>query len=145
MDGTAGILRGVSQEKLERVREILFPDGTDLVEAFGAGGGPISSGGLVADDATVKMTARSAENEGIGPDAFREGWEDWLEPWASYRIYQEGLVDQGDKIVALVRLRGVTKHDAVEMEHEAAAVFRFEGDQVVELQFTLERDEALRD
>ena len=45
----------------------------------------------------------------------------------------------------LVRLRGVTKRDGVEMEHEAAGVFRFEGDQVVEMEFNLDREDALAD
>jgi hypothetical protein len=120
------------------------PDGADLVELY-AGGGPISAGGLVADDATVKFTARSAEASREGPDGFREGWTDWLEPWESYRFYCDEIVDRGDRIVALVRLRGVTKRDRVEVEHEAAGVFRFEGDQVVELQFNLDRQDALAD
>ena len=134
----------MSTERIERVRAILPADGTDLVEAFG-GSEPIPDGGLVTEDASVKMTARSAEREGVGPDAFRASWTDWLEPWQTYLIYNEKLVDRGDRVVALVRLRGVTRRDGVEMEHEAAAVFRFDGDQVVELEFTLEREEALAD
>lgn len=140
----AGHTERVSEENLERVRAILLPDGTDLVERFGGLAGGVSGGGLVADDATVKMTARSAEIEGVGAQGFREGWLDWLEPWQSYRIYQEGLIDRGDRVIALVRLRGVTKHDSVEMEHEAGAVFRFEGEKVVELEFVLEPHDVLQ-
>ena len=132
----------MSQERVEAVRAIIPPDGADLVELY-ASGGPISAGGLVADDAPVKFTAPSAEASRQGPEGFREGWTDWLEPWESYRFYCDEIVDQGDRIVALVRLRGVTKRDRVEMEHEAAGVFRFEGDQVVELEFNLNREDAL--
>ena len=133
----------MSQANVERVRAIMPSEGTDLTEVFGAGGGPISTGGLVADDATVNFTARSAESSRQGPEGFREGWSDWLEPWQSYRIYYDEFVDRGDRVVALVRLRGVTKRDGVEVEHEAAGVFRFEGERVVELEFSLDREQAL--
>jgi hypothetical protein len=135
----------MSQANVERVRAIMPPDGADLVEVFGPGAGPISAGGLVADDATVTFTAPSAEASRSGPDGFREGWADWLEPWQSYRLHYDDVIDQGNRIVALVRLRGVTKRDGVEIEHEAAGVFRFEGDQVVELEFNLDREDALSD
>ena len=133
----------MSQDNVDRVRAIMPPEGTDLTEVFGAGGGPVSTGGLVADDATVSFAARSAESTRRGPDGFREGWADWLEPWQSYRIYYDDVVDRGDRVVALVRLRGVTKRDGVEIEHEAAGVFRFEGERVVELEFNLDRENAL--
>jgi hypothetical protein len=133
----------MAQANVDRVRAIMPPEGTDLAEVFGAGGGPISAGGLVADDATVNFTARSAESSRSGAEGFREGWADWLEPWQTYRIYYDDIVERGDRVVALVRLRGVTKHGGVEMEHEAAGVFRFEGDQVVELEFSLDREAAL--
>ena len=134
----------MSQERVELVRAITPPDGTDLVEAFAAGR-PISAGGLVSNEATVTFTSRSAESTRQGPDGFREGWTDWLEPWESYRMYTDDFVDRDDRVVALVRLRGVTKRDGVEIEHEAAGVFRFDGDEVVEIEFNLDRDDALGD
>ncbi len=135
----------MSAERLKRVRALMPPSGTDLTEVFGAGGGPISTGGLVKEDATVSFTAPSAETSRTGPEGFREGWADWLEPWQSYRIYYDDVVDRGDRVVVLVRLRGVTRHDGVEMEHEAAGIFRFEGDQVVAMDFSLDRERALAD
>jgi hypothetical protein len=138
------ILTPMSESKRERVRAVAPPDGTDLVELFAAPGG-IDSGGLVADEATVRFVAPSAESTREGPEGFREGWTDWLEPWQSFRIHYDDLVEKDDRVIALVRLRGVTKHGGVEMEHEAAAVFRFEGDQVVDIEFNLDRADALRD
>ena len=131
-------------ENLERVRAIVPPDGTDLVEALGSGR-KFSSGGLVSDDAVVRFVARSGEMGGTGSDAFYGSWADWHEPWESYRIYSDELVDRGDRVIWLVRLRGVTKRDGVEMEHDGAAVFRFEGDRVAEVTFTMERETALGD
>jgi ketosteroid isomerase-like protein len=125
------------------VRAILPADGSDLVELFGPGGGPISAGGFVSDDATVRFAAPSAEAESQGPEGFRERWADWLETWESYLMYTDDIVDRGDRVVVLSRLRGVTKRDRVELEHEAAAVFRFEGERVVEIEFNLDRQDAL--
>jgi ketosteroid isomerase-like protein len=134
----------MSQENVERIRAILPPDGTDLRDVFVWDTG-FTTGGLVVDDATVRFVAPNAEGSFEGPDGFRDGWADWLEPWESYVMSTDELVDKGDRVVALTRLRGVTKRDGVEMEHEGAAVFRFQGDHVVEIEFNLDRDDALKD
>jgi ketosteroid isomerase-like protein len=132
----------VSQENVELVRAFMPPDGTDLADVFGRPGGA-SSGGLVRDDVKVRFVAGDVKMAGSGPEGFYERWGDWLEPWASYRIYTEDVVDRGDRVVMLVELVGVTKRDAVEMRHEAAAVFHFDAGEIAEIVFTLERDEAL--
>jgi hypothetical protein len=135
----------MTESRLERVRALMPPDGTDLVDVFGPDAGQIDTGGLVRDDAAVNMVARNAERSTAGPEGFREIWADWLEPWQSYRIYYDDVVERDDKVIMLVTLRGVTKRDGVEMEHEAAGVFRFQGDEVVEMEFNLDREDALSD
>ena len=127
------------------MRAIMPPEGTDLTDVFGADAPQIDTGGLVSDGAVVNMVARNAERGAEGPEGFRDMWADWLEPWESYRIYYDDALERGDKVILLVRLRGVTKRDGVEMEHEAAGVFRFDGDQVVEMEFNLDREDALSD
>ncbi len=133
------------ESRVERVRAVMPPEGTDLVGVFGVSGAVDDDGGLVADGATVRWVSPNAENIASGPEGFVESWADWLEPWRSYRIYYDDIVERGDRVVTLVRLRGVTQRDGVEVEHEAAGVFRFEGDQVVEIEFNLDREDALKD
>jgi ketosteroid isomerase-like protein len=135
------------ESRLERMRAVMPPDGADFVEVLSAGGTGIDSGDLIAQDATVRFVAPGARAEisSSGPEGFREGWADWLEAWESHRIYIDDVFEKGDSVVMLVRLHGVTKRDGVEMEQEAAAVFRFEGDQVVEIEFNLDREDVLRD
>jgi ketosteroid isomerase-like protein len=135
----------MSPSRIEQVRAVMPPEGTDLIDVFGPNAAQIDTGGLVRDDAAVNMVARNAERTTEGPEGFREIWADWLEPWESYRIYFDDVIERGDRVIMLVRLRGVTKHDGVEMEHEAAGIFRFEGDQVVEMEFNLDREDALKD
>jgi ketosteroid isomerase-like protein len=132
----------MSQERVERVRALMPADGTDLRDVF-VKSGALSGGGLVADDAVVRFVAPHASVSGTGPEGFRARWTDWLEPWESYLIYTDDVVDRDDRVVVLTRLRGVTRRDRVEMEHDAAAVFRFEGDTVVEIEFILDRQAAL--
>lgn len=134
----------MSEANAERVRAILPPDGTELRDVFVEGAG-FSTGGLVTPEATVRFVAPSAETSATGPEGFRDSWADWLEPWESYAMYTDDVVDRGDRVVALTRLRGVTKRDRVEVEHEAAAVFHFDGDVVVEIEFNLDRADALAD
>jgi hypothetical protein len=93
----------------------------------------------------VKFVASSAETSSVGPDGFRDTWADWLQAWKSYYIYFDEVFEKGDSVVLLTRLQGVTKRDGVELQQEAAAVFRFEGDQIVELEFNLDREDALKD
>jgi ketosteroid isomerase-like protein len=135
----------MTRSRLEQVRALMPPEGTDLIDIFGPDAEEIDTGGLVREDAAVNMVARNAERGTAGPEGFREIWADWLEPWQSYRIYYDDVVERDDRVIMLVRLRGVTKRDGVEMEHEAAGVFRFEGDQVVEMEFNLDREDALAD
>ena len=132
----------MSRENVELVRGFMPEDGTDLTAVF-AEPGAASAGGLLNDDAPVRFVAASGEMGGKGPEGFYETWRDWLAPWESYRIYTEEIVDRGDRVVALVRLAGVTQRDGVEMGHDAATVFRFEDGRIAEIVFTLDRGEVL--
>ena len=128
----------MAESRIERIRAVLPADGTDLAVAFGPARS-FSAGPLVADDVEVRLVARDAEMSGIGADAFYDRWADWLEPWETYQVHHEDLIERGDEVIWLVRLRGVTKRGGVEMEHEGGTVFRFEGDVVKEITFALER------
>jgi ketosteroid isomerase-like protein len=137
----------MTESRLERMRAVMPPDGADFVQVLAEGGSGIDTGDLIAQDATVRFVAPGAQAaiSSSGPEGFREGWDDWLEAWESHRIYFDDLFEKGDSVVIFVRLRGVTKRDGVELQQEAAAVFRFEGDQVVDIEFNLDREDALAD
>jgi hypothetical protein len=133
----------VSQENLQRLAEVMPPDGADLTKVF-APESDFSAAGLIADEATVRFVTPSAEQDTTGPDGFFGTWVDWLEPWEAYTIHYDEIRDEGDVVIALVRLKGVTKRGGVEIEQEAAGVFKFANDQAVEIEFNLDRDDALK-
>jgi len=134
----------VSQENLERLAAVMPGDGTDLTKVFAPDSG-FSAAGLIADDAIIRFIAPSAEQETAGPDGFFGTWADWLEPWESYTIHYDDVEDRGDLVIALVRLCGVTKRGGVEIEQEAAGLFKFANGKVIEIEFNLDREDALRD
>jgi hypothetical protein len=92
----------------------------------------------------VRFVGRTGpEVEYEGPQGLVEGWRDWLEPWASYVLRMDELVEVDDAVVALVSVRAKTRHDSVEMEHAPAGVFTFANGLVTGAAFYLERDAAL--
>src|SRR5215213_8480481 len=55
-----------------------------------------------------------------GPEGLLEGWRDWLIPWESYMLETEDVLDAGDHVVSLVRVRAKTSRHGVEIEHRPA-------------------------
>jgi ketosteroid isomerase-like protein len=71
------------------------------------------------------------------------GWRDWLEGWDSYVIELEDLLDAGDQVVSLVRIKGKTSRHGVEVEHAPASLWMVEDGVITGLTFYLDRDQAL--
>nr|MBA2341947.1 nuclear transport factor 2 family protein [Thermoleophilaceae bacterium] len=72
----------------------------------------------------------------------RRLWLDWLEPWASYYVRIEKLVDKGDRVVALIRDVG-RRHDTdATVEIKAGSIWTLREGKVVRVEFC-PREEAL--
>ena len=92
----------------------------------------------------ISTTAGSLRPAARGPEALAEAWRDWLEPWESYYIEVEEIVDAGgDQVLSLVRARARTARDAVAIEHESAAVWLVRKGKIARVRFYLERELAL--
>lgn len=135
----------MSQENVDLVQAATFPDGVDLVPLTESGElmQVIDRAMLVPDLEVAFATPAGPLTEYRGLDGFIEGWRDWLIPWASYEVQVADLVDAGERVVALVRLRGKTLHDGVEIEQPGAAVFTVSGGKIVRVEFHLDQREAL--
>jgi ketosteroid isomerase-like protein len=142
----------MSQENVEIVKRVQV-SGVDLVELFKAPTPPDPS----ATGIDVTAFDSDFETEFIAQRAFgsmrpsvsrgllglAESWRDWLEPWASYYIEAEELIDAGDQVVSLIRVRARTTRDAVAVEHRPGAVWSLRDGKIVRVRFFLERDDAL--
>lgn len=128
------------------------PTDVDLVEMFTGEAtpfGPPTAGPLpFADDFLVEFISNVPGVDRIsrqGLDGFVEGWRDWLEAYATYRISAEEFVDAGDKVVVLIKVRATTARGGVVIEHDPAVVWTLAEGRVVAVRMYLGREDALRE
>jgi ketosteroid isomerase-like protein len=135
----------VSQENVDLVRAVMFPTGVDLVALTRSGElvDHLDLDGLTPDMEVAFATPSAGFTEYRGLEGFLEGWADWMMPWATYEIDLEDLLDAGDRVVALVMLRGQTAHDRVRIEQPGAAVFTIRDGKIARVEFHLDQREAL--
>jgi ketosteroid isomerase-like protein len=79
----------------------------------------------------------------VGLEGLRAGWLDWLEPWESYRVEVEDVIDAGDDVVLLPRDYGRRAGMDVEVGGLGAAVWTVRDGKVARVAFYLKRGEAL--
>jgi ketosteroid isomerase-like protein len=137
----------MSAGNLKLVQAIFADPTVDLIELFGNAAPPEDLNlGALADDAQivfVGMEPGLVDGTYTGPAGLVEGWRDWLAPWSRFEAMIEELIDIGNEVVTLVRLRGATKHEGVEIEQPAAAVWTIDDGKVVRIAFHLDRRSAL--
>jgi len=79
-----------------------------------------------------------------GLDGIRDAWADWTEPFESYTIDLEDLIDAGDQVVSLVSMTGRTRTGGVEVDAPGAAVWTVVDGRLRRVEFHLDRDSAMR-
>jgi ketosteroid isomerase-like protein len=69
-------------------------------------------------------------------------WLDWLQPWASYYVQVEEMIETGESVVVLVRDRA-RRHDMdVEVELISGSVWKFVRDgKIARVEFYAHREE----
>jgi ketosteroid isomerase-like protein len=80
-----------------------------------------------------------------GREAVIRAWHGYLEVFGSVEMKVEGLRDAGDEVVALVRLRGISKGGDVPFEHLWAYVCRVREGQLAYQRAYWDPREALED
>lgn len=79
----------------------------------------------------------------VGVDGFRKLWLDWLEPWATYHVRVDELIDAGDRVVVLVRDRA-RRHDMQgEVPLISGSVWEIRDGRIVRVEFCRNRGQAL--
>ena len=77
-----------------------------------------------------------------GIEEVQAGWRDWGEPHESYRLVPHELIEIEDGALFLGRGVTRTRTGGVEMEHQAAALFRGRDGKVVSVELFLDWDQA---
>jgi ketosteroid isomerase-like protein len=125
------------------------PEEIDLVEVM-ATDDPVAAligdATLVASDLEVVFGGSQSgapELHYQGLDGFIQGWADWLEPWDTYRIRLDELIEARDSVVTFVTVHARTSRHGVEIEHQPAAVWTVRDGKLRAVHFFLERKDAL--
>jgi ketosteroid isomerase-like protein len=79
----------------------------------------------------------------VGLEGLRKNWLDWLEPWATYRVGIDELIDVGERVVVLDRDHGRREDVDEEVELIGATILTFREGKVARWQFYGDRAEAL--
>jgi ketosteroid isomerase-like protein len=86
----------------------------------------------------------SAELSYTGPQGFREGWLEWTEPYSSFRIEIQEVIDGPDAVVVVVRQVAETKTGGVAIEQQASSVWWVRDGKLRRVEFHLDHDSALQ-
>jgi ketosteroid isomerase-like protein len=145
-------LSATPESNLERLGSALLPFGdTDLVLLFRSEGGVASIRHALEEIAAPDMvTLMIGSERGLtgtfhGPAGFIEAWQDFT---ATFRQLRQEIVNltevEGEAILAETRQVGTTVTGDVELEDDAAAIFRFSGGLLQQAEFHLDREAARR-
>jgi ketosteroid isomerase-like protein len=136
----------VSQENVEIVRRLQPSPDTDLVALFldDAAFGALAP--FFHDDCEIVAPSeiRGGESEPrIGLEGLRAAWLDWLDPWESYRVEIEDVIDAGEHVVVLPRDYGRRAGMDVEVGVLGGTVWTVRNGKIARVAFYLHRSEAL--
>jgi ketosteroid isomerase-like protein len=95
-------------------------------------------------DYVTLMVSEALSQDYAGPEGFKEAWEDWISPYASFRVKLDEVIRLEDKLVFVVRQIVTTRQSAVEVETPSAAVWWIEDGQIRQAAFYLDRQAGLK-
>ena len=141
----------MSQENVDLVRRLQPSGDTDLVATFrdDATAAAVMErlSPFFYDDVEIVWPPTFVAGEGVrfvGLEGLRAAWLDWLEPWESYRVEVEDVIDAGDDAVVLVRDFGRRAGMTAEVSVVGGAVWTVRDGRVARVAFYLNRGEALK-
>jgi ketosteroid isomerase-like protein len=124
----------MSQENVEIVKEAL--------EHFTKTGQPVWE--LIdADTQVFDHDIPDARNPYRGVDGMAKWLSDFAEAWDSYGLEVERLIDAGDRVVSLFRIRAVGAGSGVAVERGDGMVWTFRDGKLARLDYFNDQAEAL--
>ena len=76
-----------------------------------------------------------------GVEGFRRMWLDWLEPWATYHVQVEAILEKDDRIAVLIRDRGLHPGSNAEVVLRAGSVWTVRAGKVTRVELYANREE----
>jgi ketosteroid isomerase-like protein len=135
----------VPQLNVDLLRALLPDPGTDVAQLFRDDAWFASTARALVglfDPAVESVPAwRGGGTTYSGIEGFREMWLDWLEPWASYHVQLDEMIDVGDSVVVLVRDRARRHGMEAEVELISGSLWTFGKGKIVRVQFYANREE----
>ena len=135
----------MSQENIE-VLKAIWPLEADLVAMFENPELPAQLAAAIDPDVEVAFSSSAPGTPDLtyrGIAGLAQGWLDWLEPYESYRLTVEDVIDAGgDRVLAPSRVVARTRRDGVLIEHSPAAIFTIRDGKLVKASFHLDRLQA---
>ena len=130
----------MSQENVETIRSLMPDPETDVARMVRDLREPTLA--ATARDAVEPLfhpdfeaVARHTATRYPGPDGLRDFWLDWLEPWASYYIGIEKIVDDGDRVLIAAHDRGRRRDMDAEVEVHGGSVWTFQDGKILRAEF----------
>jgi ketosteroid isomerase-like protein len=139
----------MSQENVELVRGLQPTPDTDLVPLFRGEAAFAAMTEAVApfvheDFEVVAPTLVAGRDVRlVGLDGLRAVWLEWLDPWESYRVEIEDVIDAGDAALVLFRDFGRRGGMAAEISVTGGTVWTVRDGKVARVAFYAVRSEAL--
>ncbi len=118
----------MSQRNVDLVNA-LIPQGFDIAPLFRS-----EAGFTQVREALAARLTEDFENVVVlpgqtrtdqGPQGLRSNWLDWLEPWATYRVFIDEVIDLDERVLVLTRHYGRRKDMDAEVEMIAAVILTF--------------------
>jgi ketosteroid isomerase-like protein len=135
------------RENVELARAVYPRPGSDICRLFRDEGSfaraRASGSRFFTDDFESVIVFPGETRTYAGLAGLRQAWLDWLEPWATYRIGIDELLDVGDRVVVFDRDHARRGDVDKEVELVGATILTFRDGKVARWEFYVDRAEAL--
>jgi ketosteroid isomerase-like protein len=84
-----------------------------------------------------------ASNPYCGPDGIRKWLADFAESWDSYELQIERIIEAGDQVVSLFRVKAIGAGSGVTVERGDGMVWSFHDGRVVRIDYFNDQNQAL--